>query len=735
ARLFRQAESRADEMSFLFTITTAAASADGLEEALQNVVELLRGSLAETSSVGVYLIAEDVINIDDEQLMEIVALAGSEHPAEEVAHVIVGDENNLAGIVAQDLIPVIIDRIENEPRYIPLVEDSRSAVIVPLSTGGEFTGLIVMESERDRAYNQDTLTLLLALGSTLAAIVQNALLVEDITRKNDELLTLDRLKSDFLANMSHELRTPLNSIIGFSRVMLKGIDGPLTEMQEQDLSTIYSSGQHLLGLINDILDSAKLAAEKMDLQREYFDLNTVLEGVKSIGIGLLKEKPVDIFLKTTSNMPEAYGDEFRTRQVLLNIVSNAAKFTSQGSVTITAYTVEDIEKGTMLRVDVTDTGIGIDTKDLPILFEAFRQVDSSLTRTVEGTGLGLPIAKSLVELQGGEMVVASELGQGSTFSITIPTIPVSVDEQAIIERDGLDVIVTEAVQVNNGGEPDPETDTVETTNVVVQNNGSKQKIIGPPPGVFEQKRQILLIEDNPTMVDQYRRLLQREGFEVQVASHAVFVETMVSGLRPTVVIMDVDFADGAGWDILKNVKDRDDTFDIPVIISTMNPDSERAYRLGAHSYIQRPYTPEDLTQAVLEAEQESNIDRILIIDDKPESTRLIEQILEAHGRYRVFAAHTGPEGIALVARRRPDLIILDLRMPEMDGFAVLEELRSQPETASIPIVVVTGETTLSSDERDKLINLEIIYKTDLNQDNYQMFIDEVRSQIARYHGE
>jgi CheY-like chemotaxis protein len=167
----------------------------------------------------------------------------------------------------------------------------------------------------------------------------------------------------------------------------------------------------------------------------------------------------------------------------------------------------------------------------------------------------------------------------------------------------------------------------------------------------------------------------------------------------------------------------------------MSDDSERAYRLGAHNFIQRPFAPDEFLKVVLEAEQESNIDRILIIDDQPESTRLIEQVLEAHGRYRVFAAHTGLEGIALVARRRPDLIILDLRMPEMDGFAVLEELQNHPETSNIPIVVVTSETTLNTDEREKLINLEIIYKTDLNQDNYQGFIDQVRHQIAKYHGE
>ncbi len=733
ARLFNEAERRADEMSFLFTITTAAASADNLEESLQNVVELLRGSRG-ALSVGIYLASEE--ERYDDRTLSVVVVA-SDSPAEQTTERIpIDDTENMIALVAQDLIPVIIDDVRDEPRYQILSKGARSAVIVPMSSGGEVIGLVTMESERLRAYTQDTLTLLLSLGGTLAAIVQNTRLIEDISQKNEELLQLDRIKSDFLANMSHELRTPLNSIIGFSRVMLKGIDGELTEMQEQDLTTIFNSGQHLLGLINDVLDTAKIAADKMDLQQEYFEIKAVIEGVRSIGIGLVKEKPVDILVNMANNMPKAFGDEFRTRQVLLNIVSNATKFTSDGNITLNVYPVDVEVIGTMIRVDVTDTGIGIAEKDLPLLFEAFRQVDSSLTRTAGGTGLGLPIAKSLIELQGGHMFVESELNVGSTFSITVPTYPVV----NLHEEDEEDAVPAAQASDNgaNGTHTTPdtsETATIETASVVVQNQGNQQRLVGPPPSVFERKRQILVIENSSQRVDQYRRLLQREGFEVQVAPDAFFATTMASGLRPTLVIMDVNFADGEGWNILKEIKDRDDTFDIPVIVVTLDEDSERAYREGAYDFIQLPYTPDQLVEAVLEAERESNIDRILIIDDQPESTRLIEQILESHGRYRVFAAHTGPEGISLVARRRPDLIILDLRMPGMDGFAVLDELRSRPETASIPLVVVTGETTMSEDEREKLINLEIIYKTDLNQENYQNFIDEVRRQIGKYHGE
>ena len=744
ARLFDQAERRADEMSFLFTIATAAASADTLEESLQSVVELLLSSRDEAQAVGIYLINEAETD-DDEETLNIVALAGSDQPLSGIEDVRTDDKDNLIGIVSRDLIPMIVEDTETEDRYLPLTPGARSAVVVPMDDAGEVVGAIVLESAIPRVYDQDVLTLLLALKGTLSAIVINARLLQEVEQQRDELVQLDKLKSQFLANMSHELRTPLNSIIGFSRVMLKGIDGELTEMQEQDLTTIYNSGQHLLGLINDILDEAKIAADKMTLETEYFDIRSVVEGVRSIGIGLVKEKPVEMVINVVNNLPDAYGDEFRTRQVLLNLVSNAAKFTNEGSVAMSVYTVEDEEFGTMLRVDVEDTGIGIAEEDLPMLFEAFRQVDSSLTRSAEGTGLGLRIAKSLVELQGGEMFVDSELDMGSTFSITVPTEPVEVDvdeiEGGVVDEE-TDAPAVSLVPDEDGPGSSPANGTeASTSNGKEGQPDSKKKkkretqSNKPPSGIFRQKRQILLIEDDTRMVDQYRRLLQREGFEVQVASDAFYAQTMASGLRPTLVLMDVDFADGAGWDVLKDLKDRDDTFDIPVLVVTMNEDSERAYQLGAYKYLQRPAQPKELMEAVLSAEEDSNVDRVLIIDDQPQSTRLLEQILQEHGKYRVFSAQGGQEGIALVARRHPDLIVLDLRMPEMDGFAVLEDLKSRPETAEIPVLIVTGESELEPDEREKLTNLEVIYKTDLNQENYQAFIDEVRRQIADYQGE
>lgn len=746
ARLFEQAEMRARDMGFLFNVTAAASTPDqNLNMSLQNVADLVRASL-ETLNVTIYL-AEEYTTPDgqDHTLLRPAALSGSEQPLSEIAEIYISDEQNFLSIAVAGRQAMIIDDIEAESRYLPISTYARSAVVAPLIAGNDMVGIIVLEDRHPAAYTDRTVRLLVTLTNSLSAVIQSARLLEQVRRNNEQLRELDRLKSDFLANMSHELRTPLNSIIGFSRVILKGIDGPLTEMQEQDLNTIYNSGSHLLGLINDILDQAKINSGKMDLHSDYFDMKPLVEGVRSIGIGLVRDKPIDMKLDVASGLPKAYGDEFRTRQILLNLVSNATKFTQKGSVSIRVYTEinEDIN-APMIRVDVQDTGIGIAEKDIPLLFEAFRQVDSSLTRTVGGTGLGLPIAKSLIEMQNGKLLVYSEMNVGSTFSILIPTEPMlstdnaAPDEQAA-RKDSLPT--TGPLPALNIPAPkfDPppkhqqsdDRSPAKTSDTVETNSAKESRSL--PSVIMPTKRQILLVEDSPDMVDQVRRALQREGFDIFTASFPLEAEAMVSGLHPTLIIMNADFHKGASWEIISRLKARDDAADIPVIMLALTDESERANQAGVFSFIQRPFLPEQLTEAVRRAEAESQTDRILIIDDQPESTRLLKEALDNTGQYRVFAAHSGLEGISMIARRRPDLVILDLRMPEMDGFAVLQELQGNPETASIPIVVVTADA-LNPDEQGQVADLQVVYKTDLNQDNYGQFISSVKSKLSNGNG-
>lgn len=719
ANLYNEIERRASDMSLLFDTTVVATASDTLEDALHSVTNNLYEAFQ--ANAAVFYLPQKQIN---RTILVPVALSGTQQPISELSEITIGNYEDLIGLASQTLNAELIQNIESEVRYVPIVQSSSSGMIVPVNTSGQLIGLIVVEHTNASAFTYDDLQVVVTLAGSLSAIIQNSILVDELQETNDQLREVDRLKSQFLANMSHELRTPLNSIIGFSRVMLKGIDGALTEMQEQDLTTIYNSGQHLLNLINDILDQAKLESGKMDLKFGHFGVKTMLESVKSIGIGLVKEKPIDIFIDIESGLAQAYGDEFRTRQILLNLISNASKFTQDGSITLRAYSVEVKESDKpFVRIDVVDTGIGIDEKDLPVLFETFRQVDSSLTRTVGGTGLGLPLSKSLAEMQGGNLLVASEVGVGSTFSITIPTQEVITQDEAN-DADPQDIYA----------EDKPATQTTRptiTTEAITDINSAPPLNKRVITQTIKQttKRSVLLIEDNKDMVDQFRRLIQREGFEVQTADHPAYAEAMVSNLRPTVLVMDVNFSDGQGWEILERLKQRDDTFDIPIIVCSVDPDSERAYQIGAHKYISRPFTNEEIVDAVLDAEKESQRERILIIDDQPQSVRLLEELLNENENYRIFSADNGTEGISLVARRRPDLIILDLRMPDMDGFAVLKELRGNPETADIPVMIVTGELDLSADEQNQLANVLVLRKTDITEEEFEQFVKEVRDHL------
>lgn len=249
----------------------------------------------------------------------------------------------------------------------------------------------------------------------------------ELAAANERLQEADRLKNEFVATISHELRTPLNSIIGFTKLILNEIDGPLNDLQRTDLTAIYTSSQHLLSLVNDVLDFSKIAAGKMELHKEMLDFSEIAVGVMATTLALVGDKDIELIEEVEENLPAVYADRVRIRQVILNLMSNAVKFTKEGAITLRAKRItEEVEldgqRRSMLFIlcSVTDTGIGIAEKDIPIVFAEFRQLDSSTSRQAEGTGLGLPISKRLVEMHGGRLWVASKVGVGSTFSFTLP---------------------------------------------------------------------------------------------------------------------------------------------------------------------------------------------------------------------------------------------------------------------------------------------------------------------------
>ncbi|MGA9532303.1 MAG: ATP-binding protein [Anaerolineales bacterium] len=330
------------------------------------------------------------------------------------------------------------------PVRTPLIEAHRESLredkklVIPITTGDSVLGELEFEAPIDgRNWTDLDRQLADEVGRQLGLALQDSRSYQLTQQALDEMREADQLKSQFLANMSHELRTPLNSIIGFSKVILKGIDGPVTDTQREDLNAIYNAGQHLLGLISDMLDISRIEAGKLDLTFDEVDLIEVIDGVLSTAVGLVKDKPIELVTDIPEDLPTIQADRIRIRQVLLNLISNAAKFTEEGQIAVSARFLQTGTEPELL-VAVADTGIGIARDDVDKLFEPFSQVDPSPTRKSGGSGLGLSIARHLVELHGGRIWVESTVGEGSTFVFTLPLAPPTAPPQPFPEEDEID---------------------------------------------------------------------------------------------------------------------------------------------------------------------------------------------------------------------------------------------------------------------------------------------------------
>ena len=561
-RLLVESTQRADDMRFLFdVIQTATLSGGDLESAMGGVASVLRAFFDDAHA--------DILVPDMEK--NALRLMACSHATERMGTLYPYSVRTAIGWTATSLESLVLDDASERQRFEDLSAATRSALLIPIAVGEQLMGVIRLQSERERAFDQHTLRLLQTLAGALHAAIQNQRLLQEVTAANEQLLELNKLKSQFLANMSHELRTPLNSIIGFSRVMLKGIDGPLTDLQRQDLETIHGSGQHLLGLINDILDQSKIEAGRMDLNSDYFQISDVIKGVMSTAVAFVKEKPISLIQSIPADLPPVWGDEFRTRQVLLNLVNNASKFTEQGSITVSAEVVTEADGVEMMVVSVTDTGIGIAQKDMDKLFEAFQQVDSSMTRRVGGTGLGLPITRSLVEIQGGRLWVESEVGVGSTFSFSVPLNPLPAQEE--------------------------EDETAEPTPSLALDTEDKHP-----------SRTVLVLDDEAGVINLYRRYLAHNGYEVVGTTDPDALEDMIGAHHPDLVLLDVMMPNRDGWEVLRGLKARPETRDIPVVVCTIVDERERGLKMGAAGYLVKPFVEEDLLE-LIEAIAASSADR------------------------------------------------------------------------------------------------------------------------------
>src|SRR5574341_783780 len=581
----------------------------------------------------IYTIEEAGFNV---VLREATGAAGEKMKAQKYM-VTVGSQT-IVGKVAETGESKLVDDVNREPLHQPnpLLLDTQSEATVPLRIGSRIVGVIDIQSTLTHAFTQDDISVLQSLADQIAVAIDNARSYELSQQAVRELREVDQMKSQFLANMSHELRTPLNSIIGFSRVILKGIDGPVTDMQQQDLTAIYNSGQHLLGLINDVLDLARIEAGKMELNFEEVHLSEMVTSVMSTAKGLVKEKRIQLQQRVPEDMPPVRGDTMRVRQVLLNLISNASKFTDEGSITVEALVQRGPTGKMEALINVTDTGSGISVEDQKKLFQAFSQVDGSATRKSGGSGLGLSICANLVQLHGGRIGVHSEAGKGSTFYFTLPLFHQPVEE------------------------------------------------------IPEGKKVVLSIDDDPQVISLYERYLNPQGYYVVPLTDPSNAKKRILELKPYAIMLDIMMPNKDGWAVLTDLKPDSDTRDYPVVVCSIMEQADKGFSLGAADYLVKPILQEDLVHALNRLNKNGTIHDVLVIDDDPNDLRLIEKILNEHDQYKPILAQGGRKGWEAINAKMPHAIILDIFMPEMDGFTILEKLRESPVLCNIPVLVVSG---------------------------------------------
>ena len=573
----------------------------------------------------------------------------------------------------------IANDISTEPLYQPnpLLLDTQSEVAIPLKVGGRVLGVIDIQSTQPQIFAANDLSVLQSLADQVAVAINNAILYEESQELIKTLKEVDQLKSQFLANMSHELRTPLNSIIGFSRVILKGIDGPITEMQNQDLTAIYNSGQHLLGLINDILDLARIEAGKMDLNFEEVQMAEMVHSVFSTAKGLVKEKSIKLIEKVPADMPPTRGDTMRVRQVLINLISNASKFTDEGSITVETLVQEAPNGKLEALINVIDTGPGITPEGQEKLFKAFSQVDGSATRKSGGSGLGLSICANLVQLHNGRIGVYSEEGKGSTFWFTLPLYHQPTEE------------------------------------------------------IPEGKKVVLAIDDDPQVISLYERYLNPQGYHVVPLTDPSKAKERIKELEPFAVTLDIMMPNIDGWTVLTELKSDPATRNIPIIICSIVEQSDKGFNLGAADYLVKPVLEDDIVHALTRINKDGSIREVLIIDDDPNDLRLLEKILKEHGQFNTTLAEGGRKGWEAINNAPPDAIILDIFMPDMDGFTILEKLRDEASLRDIPVLVVSGGG-LTNEQQKQLTDYgqRLITKGSLEEGALISSIEEALNRIS-----
>jgi len=463
----------------------------------------------------------------------------------------------------------------------------------------------------------------------------------------------NRTKSAFLANMSHELRTPMNAILGYSEMLIEEAEDLGQASFIPDLKKIHAAGKHLLALINDILDLSKIEAGKMTVFPEKFDITAMVNEVVATIQPLVQKKNNRLEVICPADLGTMRTDLTKVRQTLFNLLSNASKFTENGALKLEVCRVAESD-GTWVVFAVSDTGIGMTPQQMGKLFQAFTQADASTTRKFGGTGLGLAISRKFCQMMGGDITVRSEPGKGSTFSARLPA---------------------EA--------PEPKLEPVEAAEKVQEN----------------QNPVVLVIDDDPVVLDLMSRFLAREGFTVRTADNGKAGIELAKSIRPAAITLDVMMPGMDGWAVLSALKADPETAAIPIVMVTINDNKEMGFALGAADYLSKPVDWGRLA-GLIKRLGSGDSRQVLVVEDEAGAREMIERALKKDG-WDVTSAENGRVALDKISASRPSLILLDLMMPEMDGFEFLNRLRHNPAWQNIPVIVLTAKD-LTADERRRL---------------------------------
>lgn len=527
----------------------------------------------------------------------------------------------------------------------------------------------------------------------------------DITKRKEEEVELRRAqeaadqanqaKSAFLANMSHELRTPLNAIIGYTEMLIERAEFTGQGESLSDLNKVESAGNHLLGLINDVLDLSKIEAGKMTLYLEDIPISKMIEEVAATIQPLITKNTNELVVECPPDAPVLHADVTKVRQTLFNLLSNAAKFTEEGMVRLRVR-INNNDTEPRVAFEVADTGIGMNPEQLGRLFKAFSQADDSTTRKFGGTGLGLVISRRFCQLMGGDITVTSEPGEGTTFTATIP-----------LQVQGEQPLMTRA--------PFPDQSQITPSTA------------GPS---HPDAPLILIVDDDPTTIDLLSRNLVKEGYAVISADNGIDALALARTRFPRLITLDVMMPSMDGWSVLSTLKADPKTQDIPVVMVSMVDDLQLGYTLGAADYLTKPVDRSRLVAALNRHVTPSERSVALIIDDLADNRTMLNHALTQAG-WTAVEAEDGLAGLEAFAEHQPQLILLDLMMPEMDGFEFIRILRQRPDGKDVPVIVVTAKD-LSPEERESLrTGVEnVIQKSAIAPDG---LLAEIRDKITNIH--